>query len=80
VWSGFTWLMTGTSGRLWWMQWWTFRFWCHRVSWLVSKHIDTTGLWMSPNYVLRNTDHIHGTPHQKTMYFYVIKPLRYVLC
>jgi hypothetical protein len=35
MWSGFTWLRIGIVGRLLWMLWWTFGFWCHRVS-LVS--------------------------------------------
>jgi hypothetical protein len=32
VWSGFTWLRTGTVGGLLWMRWWTFRFWYRGVS------------------------------------------------
>jgi hypothetical protein len=35
VWSGFTWLRIGTIGSLLWMQWWTFGFWRHGVSWFV---------------------------------------------
>jgi hypothetical protein len=32
VWIGFDWLRIGTSGKLLWMWWWTFRFLCHGVS------------------------------------------------
>jgi hypothetical protein len=32
VWSGFTWLRTGTVGGLLWMRWWTPGFWRHVVS------------------------------------------------
>jgi hypothetical protein len=34
VWIGFSWLRIGPSGGLMWMQWWTFRFWCHMVSYI----------------------------------------------
>jgi hypothetical protein len=40
VWSAFTWLRIGTIGRLSWMQWWTFGFWCQRVSELVSYAVS----------------------------------------
>jgi hypothetical protein len=32
MWSGFSWLRIGTSGRLLWTRWWIFRFWRHVVS------------------------------------------------
>jgi hypothetical protein len=36
VWSGFIWPTEWTCGGLLWTRWWSFRFWCHGVSWLVS--------------------------------------------
>jgi hypothetical protein len=46
VWSGFSWLRIGTVGGLFWIRWWTFGFWLHRVSQSVStsevlQHIMT---------------------------------------
>jgi hypothetical protein len=32
VWSGFSWLGTGTGGGFLWTRRWTFGFWCHGVS------------------------------------------------
>jgi hypothetical protein len=37
--SGFVWLRTGTGDGLSWMWWWTFQFWCHRVSSLTLKSV-----------------------------------------